>query len=275
MTMLIHPRFELSLMFFLKNSDLSCPVEERVIKTLNLRKELKQKYGDQYDLSRVIYVNTRTPIELICGQHGIFKQHYLAHKEKFGGGCKDCRADARKEALVEQFKAVHGDRYNYTNLVIRGVKVKVNCYEHGDFWVTSSSHAKSESAGCVKCRLAECRDELIKQYQVIHNNKYDYSEMVFTKSKIKIRIKCPEHGVFEQLPTAHKEGQGCPKCAGRFDEQALIQMFNRVHQNRYRYTRIPSAQKREKITFLCDQHGEFSQTIQKHLEGAGCPVCEI
>lgn len=260
-------------MFFLKSDGESCVEDERIQKTIELRKELKEKYGDQYDLSRVVFINTRTPIELGCRKHGFFKQKYITVTQG-QGGCKDCRLEERKEALTKQFKAVHGDRYDYTDMEIDRMSVKVRCREHGDFWVTHSSHAKSTGAGCMKCKQEEHREELIRQYREVHGDKYDYSEMEYSKSHIKIRIRCPEHGVFEQLPTAHREGQGCPKCAGRYDIENLKQLFNEVHNNRYIYIRIPNAQKRSKITFLCVQHGQFEVSVQKHLDGVGCPICE-
>lgn len=30
----------------------------------------------------------------------------------------------------------------------------------------------------------------------------------------KIKIECPIHGIFMQLPTKHLVGDGCPECSG-------------------------------------------------------------
>lgn len=32
----------------------------------------------------------------------------------------------------------------------------------------------------------------------LHNNKYDYSNVVYVNSRTKVKIICPKHGVFEQ-----------------------------------------------------------------------------
>ena len=54
--------------------------------------------------------------------------------------------------------------------------------------------------------------EFIEKSNLIHNNKYDYSETIYTHSKNKLFIICPLHGKFEQIPMGHIKGQGCKKC---------------------------------------------------------------
>ena len=46
-----------------------------------------------------------------------------------------------------------------------------------------------------------------------HNNKYDYSNSIYTGFKNNIDVKCPLHGVFTTTPKRHIENQGCPVCA--------------------------------------------------------------
>jgi len=46
----------------------------------------------------------------------------------------------------------------------------------------------------------------------IHGDKYNYTNINYQKDNIKIKIICPLHGEFEQLPTNHLTGQGCYKC---------------------------------------------------------------
>ena len=56
-------------------------------------------------------------------------------------------------------------------------------------------------------------EDLIKKFNLIHNNKYDYSKSKYLSSKEKIKIICPEHGEFEQTPSKHQGGQKCPDCS--------------------------------------------------------------
>lgn len=53
----------------------------------------------------------------------------------------------------------------------------------------------------------------ISECNAIHNDKYDYTLTVYETSKKKVTITCPIHGNFKQLPTAHKNYNGCPCCA--------------------------------------------------------------
>lgn len=54
--------------------------------------------------------------------------------------------------------------------------------------------------------------EIVSKAKLVHGDKYDYSKTVYLGSKSKIKIICPIHGEFEQLPSAHFQGQGCPQC---------------------------------------------------------------
>lgn len=56
------------------------------------------------------------------------------------------------------------------------------------------------------------RETFIEKANEIHNNKYDYSEVVFKNVNTKVRIICPKHGGFDQMPSNHLKGQGCRKC---------------------------------------------------------------
>ena len=62
----------------------------------------------------------------------------------------------------------------------------------------------------------------IEKANKVHNNKYDYSNMIFKNVNTKVTIICPKHGAFEQLPNKHLNGQGCRKC-GRESLRVLQQ----------------------------------------------------
>jgi hypothetical protein len=46
----------------------------------------------------------------------------------------------------------------------------------------------------------------------MHNNYYNYSKVNYINSFTKVLITCPIHGDFEQTPSSHLSGRGCPKC---------------------------------------------------------------
>ena len=51
--------------------------------------DFKNKHGDKFDYSRVVYVNIDTPVKIICPKHGLFQSTPYSHiKSKHG--CLKC-----------------------------------------------------------------------------------------------------------------------------------------------------------------------------------------
>lgn len=61
----------------------------------------------------------------------------------------------------------------------------------------------------------------------IHGNKFDYSLSKYINDEIKVKIICPVHGVFEQLPSSHYK-HDCNKCS--YTERK----FNKLNNTHYR-----------------------------------------
>lgn len=75
--------------------------------------------------------------------------------------------------------------------------------------------------------------EFIKKAREVHGNKYDYYKVDYMGTHTKVCIICPEHGEFWQMPSAHLNGQGCPKCAGKIK---LIQVNLLIEHVRFTET---------------------------------------
>ena len=179
-------------------------------------------HGKKYDYSLVEYINAKTKVKIICSKHGIFEQTPDNHLQ--GKGCKKCAGNTiySIEEIVEKFHNVHNNRYSYDNLEYRGIfsKIKINCYEHGDFFQTAKAHI--DGKGCPKCNGRSLTNDEIKTILLkIHDNKYDYSESEFKRAKDKIKIKCNIHGEFMQVLDCHKRGSGCPKCKNSKGEKII------------------------------------------------------
>ena len=124
----------------------------------------------------------------------------------------------RKQSLtlnefIEKSKQIHNGKYIYdkVNYVNLKTKVCIICPKHGEFWQAPHSHLRGQ--GCPKCgRINYDTTTFIQKANIIHNNKYDYSQTRYVNSHCKVTIICKEHGIFEQRASAHLLGQGCPKC---------------------------------------------------------------
>ena len=91
-----------------------------------------------------------------------------------------------------------------------------------------------------------------------------------------MKIICPEHGEFEQLPKHHLNGViGCYGCR-EITNEVYINKANMVHNNLYDYSKINYINNSTKIIIGCKKygHGDFKQTPQNHLSGRGCPRCQ-
>ena len=116
--------------------------------------------------------------------------------------------------------------------------------------------------------------------RVIHGNKYDYSLVDYVNAKTKIKILCPIHGVFEQVPNYHLSKCGCALCGvdkiikkNKGSESDFINKANLVHNNKYDYSKINYINAHTKIGIICPEHGEFTQRPNNHLNGNGCSIC--
>jgi len=101
----------------------------------------------------VEYKNSKTKIQIICKEHGVFEQRSNDHL--MGKGCSKCSCNYRynTEEVIEAFKKVHGDKYDYSLVEYINTKtpVKIICKEHGVFEQTSNNHLKEK--GCPSCSI--------------------------------------------------------------------------------------------------------------------------
>jgi len=52
-----------------------------------------------------------------------------------------------------------------------------------------------------------------------------------------------------------------------------INKAKEVHNNKYDYSKVKFEKMIEKVIIICPDHGEFIQTMHKHLQGDGCRKC--
>lgn len=185
--------------------------------------------------------------------------------------------------FVNKAKNIHNDKYDYSKTIYNGIKskVKIICPEHGVFEQTPHHHV-TRKQGCPKCRYVNiskktrgCVKKFISKAKLVHGNKYDYLLVEYINRKTKVKIICPEHGIFEQLSYAHLIGQGCPKCVGlNKTTEEFINDAEKIHGKKYNYSNVNYKSSKQKIKIICHKHGEFKQTPNMHLRGNGCPICK-
>ena len=58
-----------------------------------------------------------------------------------------------------------------------------------------------------------------------------------------------------------------------YTKKDFIEKANKVHENKYDYSKVEYKNNRIKVCIICPEHGEFLQIPNNHLRGKGCPVC--
>lgn len=175
----------------------------------------KNVHGLKYDYSLVEYVKSNVKVNIVCKEHGTFYQKPNNHLS--GKGCPKCsKVFMDLNYFIQKSKQIHGDKYDYqlVNYVDSHTKVEIICSEHGVFEQAPNSHLNG--SGCPKCvGKNKTNEDLIEDFKCVHNDIYDYSLVEYINMTTKVDIICKEHGVFQQNPSNHMNGQGCPKCVGK------------------------------------------------------------
>lgn len=118
-------------------------------------------------------------------------------------------------------------------------------------------------------------EEFIERAKKVHGDKYDYSLVEYKNSKTKVKIICPICGVFEQIPTDHLNGCGCPKCLGKNKTtEDFIKQVKKIHGDKYDYSLAEYVNSNTKVKIICPVHGVFEQRPYDHFKGHGCPECK-
>lgn len=186
------------------------------------------------------------------------------------------------EFIIERFKKIYGDLYDYSETVYEHHKKKIIiiCKVHGKFFKTELNHRYGQ--GCPACATKHYlnTEKFISRAIEIHGSiKYDYSEVNYKQINKKVKIKCLIHNsYFYQSPTHHLDGAGCPLCsyeARKYTTEEFITNSLLIHGNsHYDYSDVIYKGIFEKVKIKCLVHNlVFYQTPHKHLQGQGCKEC--
>lgn len=114
-----------------------------------IQKSLKV-HNSRYSYEEVNYINSTTKVTITCPEHGDWR--ISPNNLITGKGCPRCVGMYKTtQEVVEKFKNVHGDKYDYSKTKYENstTKVTITCPEHGDFIQKPSHHYQGK--GCPKC----------------------------------------------------------------------------------------------------------------------------
>jgi len=234
------------------------------------------------------YKNNLSKLSCYCSKHGYFVSSWAKIQQQTGDGCTLCGREINKNSIKKDFedvllsfKFVHGNKYDYSKSKYNksSEKICIICPIHGEFWQTPANHSRGQ--GCPFCSRENSKgsrfekQEIIKDFNKIHKNKYTYNDFNFENLYQKINIMCPIHGIFTQSIRNHRRGDGCPKCGGRFTrtKKEFLNIANNVHDFYYDYSKTVYKNAHTDIIIGCPIHGNFKQSPNNHIRGQGCPRC--
>lgn len=148
-----HGRFKQIPFNHLKN--IGCrKCSSKYINTELFVKKAKKLYQNKYNYSKSIYVDTFTPIIIICYKHGEFKQTARNHLR--GSECTFCHRPISKKFTTQEFikkaQKVHDSKYDYSKVdyINNKTKIIIICKKHGDFLQNPNNHLRNTN--CPKCK---------------------------------------------------------------------------------------------------------------------------
>lgn len=189
---------------------------ERVNNEKNFIEKAREVHGDKYDYSKVKYVNSKTPVCIICPEHGEF---WLAPQYHIKGrGCKKCAHNyiTNINELNNLIIKLWGIEYDFSRAVFKNMSTKITVGYNGVYFdVKPSKLLHPDNGKPITHQRVENYMSFIKKAKEINNNVYDYSlinETTYKNTLTKVPIICKKHGVFYITPEYHIQGIGCPSC---------------------------------------------------------------
>jgi hypothetical protein len=201
-------------------------LDGRRVSVSEFRERAARVHSGKYDYSMVEYKKLADKVKIVCPVHGLFEQKAANH---LGGmGCNACGFERTASSsrlpfseFVRRAREKHGNKFIYFEDQydkFEGTTV-IFCPYHGKSEQTPSAHCMS-NYGCPECTRAgrgitnrTPQSDFIFMAICEHDAKYTYEDVEYVNMWTKVKITCPVHGSFMQLPVGHLSGKGCRECA--------------------------------------------------------------
>lgn len=213
----------------------------------------------------------------------------------------------RFKHFIDRANEHHNGKYSYEKFNYIDAKTSsiIICPLHGEFKQNPDHHVRAGAYGCPTCANIQRKinrskaskrqteyphkpaSEFLSVAQAKFGDKFEYDLTNYTGSTGgKISIRCPEHGWFEKVPRVFIiSGCGCTQCGLDQKNQSKTKPYDNfledaklIHGDSYVYpesNRDVYRNRKSKVKIICNKHGEFTKSAQKHLSGQGCFRCGV
>lgn len=257
-------------------------------------KKAHEAHGNStFDYSKVIYTNSQAKVWIHCNTcHKDFDQAPASHLQ--GIGCRFCAGkDKTTTDFILEAQEVHGlTRYDYSRVIYVNAasKVTIQCQVCDEYFEqTPNQHLGGH--GCWDCGVKKSRDaqrlgkeEFVNRSRLRHCDRFDYSEVEYLNANTHVKIKCLEcMKIFEQTPSHHSLGDGCPNCRYRrvseytnMGRDAFITKAQAIHGvDLFDYSSVKYVNRTTRVLIRCVIcNTSFWQQAGSHISGNGCKTCK-
>lgn len=257
----------------------------RKLSTAEFVLKAKEKHGNIYDYSSVVYNKAIEKVTVTCKKHGNFEITPNQHLN--GGGCAFCGREKTTKASTythEQFlirlQELHNGAipFNIDSVSTAEASTLELSDEFGKYIMTRRALLKG-SFPSVHSAINKTSNT-INRFRKKHKDKYNYDKFIYVAAQEKATLTCPLHGDFLLSADTHLQGVGCKECGNKtriqnqtHSREEFVNLANKKHSSFYTYENVTYNKSHIKVVVTCPLHGDFPVTPANHLKLRGCPVC--
>ena len=252
------------------------------------------KSGDIIEINtKELPIGSKQKVQVKCSFCGIIKSVSYCDYNKVT--MNDTTKYFCKKCKNEKAKATNLEKYGVENVFqLKSVKEKIKetCLEkygtehhlqNGEILEKQQlTNQKKHGVNFIPQLKKHTNKSYIKKAKLKHGSLYKYNHLNYISMEEKVIITCNIHGDFSQNAKEHLRGSGCPICGmEKFTSSRLLTTKEFIdksiikHSNKYDYTLTKYVNSSSKVIIRCIVHGNFEQIANDHLNGCGCPKCNI
>lgn len=241
----LHGEYKASISSVLQTNYKGCLQCKVLLEAKEFINKAEKLHQGKYSYVAEDYTCSRTLMKIYCKKHNChFEQRPSAHIQ--GQNCPLCGQESRivtttkdQEDFLNQVIRVHGDKYDYSEMVYNKahIKVTVICKKHGRFKITPNNFLNSKNGckTCVRESMTIGLERFIEDSKLRYGeDTFDYSQAIYVGNLTRLKLKCNLHGEwFDVTPSYHRsiyKNSGCPTCGklgmNRWTIQAILKIPN-------------------------------------------------
>ena len=193
-------------------------VKASKLKQTEVVRKIMNIHGDKYDYSLLEYIKSTEKVIIIDKEFNT--KHLIAPNKIFSKKTKCTIQNAinSTDYFIKKAKSIHGEeRFDYANTKYSTgfEELEIRCKFHDLFYTKPHLHL-NKNGGCSKCsnNQIKSKNEIIIDFNLIHENKYDYSL---------IKDNPASHDF-----TNHKNGRGCRTCNSGWNTERVVKFINDI-----------------------------------------------